>query len=109
MTSVMSLEHMLALQGTNSQTSVSQPILGKPLSRHEIMQAGKFHGAAVLIQKHIRGQLVRKTAHKDMKAYLFFKRVHRAVNLRSLIFGMKNACGYLGAHLVAVFPDVGCL
>jgi hypothetical protein len=26
-----------------------------------------------------------------MQAYLFFKRVHRVVNVRSLIFGMKNA------------------
>ena len=26
-----------------------------------------------------------------MQAYIFFRRVHRMVNIRSLIFGMKNA------------------
>ena len=35
--------------------------------------------------------MVRKEAYKNMQAYMFFRRVHRIVNVRSLIFSMKNA------------------
>jgi len=63
-------------------TSFNQPIFGHPLSIQEMQQASKFHGAAVLIQKHIRGQLGRKNAKKNIQAYLFFKKVKRIFNVR---------------------------
>ena len=34
---------------------------------------------------------MRKNTLKDMEAYLFFRKVHRIVNVRSLIYGLKNA------------------
>ena len=51
----------------------------------------RLHGAAVMIQKHIRGQLVRKKAITDMQAYMFFRKVQRIVTVRTLVYSLKNA------------------
>ena len=51
----------------------------------------RIHNAAIKIQKYIRGQQTRKYILQEEGAYLFFKKVHRIVSVRSLVYSMKQA------------------
>lgn len=53
--------------------------------------ATKFHGAALQVQRHLRGYLARKEAAKEAKTYRFFKRVQRVALVNQLVHAMKSS------------------
>ena len=55
------------------------------------MEAARIYGAARTIQKYLRGMLVRKHVNKSLRAYYFFKKVHKRALIRQLVHGMNRA------------------
>jgi len=49
------------------------------------------NSAATLLQRRLRGMIVRRRLDRDTKAYKFFTRVQKAVQVRDLVVGLKNA------------------
>ena len=61
------------------------------VSRLQRQNFVKFNNAAVILQKMLRGRIVRKRLSVDVKIYNFFKKVQKVALVRQLLHGMKDS------------------
>ena len=74
------------------QLQLQQPCLGGRMpTLQEVQLSVLQNSAATLIQRHLKGLLVRRHVRHNHEAYLFFRRVQRTVQVRDLVVSVKNA------------------